>query len=194
MSGERIRAFIAVNLPVTVIRRVADDVKALQSPVAQAGFKVAWVPAANIHLTLKFLGHIPAESAEAVHGKLRQGLAGRAPFELEVRGLGAFPSASHPRVLWAGVRPHERLAALQQEVEAWCEALGHAREERAFHPHLTVGRVKSQAQGATLETLLSARADTVYGSGRIGEVVLYESRTLREGAEYTALARVPLGA
>lgn len=196
-----VRAFLAINLPLPVVRRLADEAIALKPRVAEAGLRVAWVPAANLHLTLKFLGPVRAEAVEAIGVRLGRGLRGRAPFDVEVAGLGVFPSpgsgANVPRVLWAGVRPSPALAALQADAEGWMEELGFAREERAFHPHLTLGRVKEATLagdgGASLAALLDEKRAVSYGSGRITEVVLYESRTLARGAEYRALARIALG-
>jgi 2'-5' RNA ligase len=192
---KRIRAFLAINFPLATVRRIADEVEALRPAVTATGMRVAWVPAANLHLTLKFLGAIPEESVEAIRDRLRRELSGRAGFELGARGMGAFPSAAHPRVLWVGVAESAALAALQQDVEGWMEELGFARESRPFHPHVTFGRVSSGS--ASLVELLAGpeaqpRQTKIFGGGRVQEVVLYESRTLRTGAEYHPLARIPL--
>lgn len=195
-----VRAFLAVNLPLPVVRRLTDEATAIKPRVSEAGLRVSWVPAANLHLTLKFLGPVRTEAVEAIAARLGRGLRGRAPFDVEVAGLGAFPEpgsgADAPRILWAGVRASTALAALQADVEGWMEELGFAREERPFHPHLTLGRVKEGAAetgGGSLAALLDEKRAVSYGGGRIAEVVLYETRTLARGAEYRALARIALG-
>ncbi|HEX2570845.1 MAG TPA: RNA 2',3'-cyclic phosphodiesterase [Polyangia bacterium] len=191
-----IRAFLAINLPVPVVRRLTDEVRALQPAVKAAGLEVAWVPAANVHLTLKFFGNIDPVVVAAIQSRLSSGLRAHPPFELEARGLGAFPDARRPRILWAGLRESAPLLALQKDIEDWMEEIGFEREARTFHPHLTLGRVKhGGAQNEeTIATLLGEREKALFGGGRITEVVLYESRTLRAGAEYTPLTRVALGA
>jgi 2'-5' RNA ligase len=186
-----IRAFLAVNLPVLAVRRLLDEVRALQPLVKATGLEVAWVPAANIHLTLKFFGNIDPLVVAAIQSRLASGLSAQAPFELEARGLGAFPNAERPRILWAGLRASAPLLALQKNIEDWMGEIGFDREARAFHPHLTLGRVKHGE--ASLATLLGEREKILFGGGRITEVVLYESRTLRAGAEYLPLLRVALG-
>ena len=148
-ADRQVRTFIAINMPVAVVRRIVDEVAAIKTAVAAAGHRVAWVPAANVHLTLKFLGPIKAEASEAIVARLTQGLAGRAPFEVEARGLGAFPSVERPRVLWAGVREQPALLALHKDIEGWMEELGFPRETRPYHPHLTVGRVGDGPAGAS---------------------------------------------
>jgi 2'-5' RNA ligase len=192
-----VRCFIAVNFPVATIRRIGDEIAALKGPVAAAGLKVRWVPTANIHLTLKFLGPVRLPAVEAIRSRLGRELPPLRGFELEARGMGAFPSPASPRVLWVGVTdpsgPSGALIALQQSIEAWMADLGFAREERRFHPHLTVGRVSHGHGGGSLAAILDERAAKSFGGGRVAEVVIYESRTMAQGAEYHALGRVPLG-
>lgn len=212
-SPTHVRAFVAVNFPIHVVRRIADEAAALRAPLAAAGLKVRWVPAANLHVTLKFLGPIKVAAIEAITARLVSGLreAGpRAlgPFDLEARGLGAFPSVEQPRVLWAGVAGSPALAALQQEVEGWLAELGFPRDDRPYHPHVTIGRVgdgvgvsdgqggqagqAGQAGQGDLASIFAERGGKSFGGGRVTEVVLYEARTLAKGAEYHALSRVPL--
>jgi 2'-5' RNA ligase len=183
-----IRAFAALNLSIPVTRRIAEQVERRHAPLEAAGIKVAWVPPANYHLTLKFLGSVPEESLEAAADLLRRRLQGEPPFEARARRLGAFPSEREPRVLWVGVEAGEPLERVQRAVEAALMELGFDKEERAFHPHVTVGRVKI---GGPLGELWRSEDD--FGASRLTEVVLYESRTLRAGAEYVARQRVPLG-
>lgn len=187
---DRIRVFLGLNFPLPVVRRLVDDVKGLQASVRQAGLEVAWVPAANIHLTLKFLGSIEPTLVEAIRDRLRARGEPRAPFEIEAFGLGAFPSLERPRILWAGVKPSAPLDELAGMVESSLVELGFPAEERPFHPHLTLGRVRHGA--GTLEPLLGSRAPVAYGAGRMQEIVVYQSRVLRQGAEYSVLERIPL--
>jgi len=188
-----LRCFIAINFPVPTVRRIADQVSALVPQIAAAGLTVRWVPAANIHLTLRFLGPVRPEAVEAIQARLADGLRGARPFDLDVRGLGAFPGPVGPRVLWVGVREQPALRAVQREVEAWMQELGFARDERPYRPHATIGRVTGgRAEPADLTALLGEQQNRGFGTGRVTEVVVYESRTLAKGAEYRPLARVPL--
>ncbi|MSP59654.1 MAG: RNA 2',3'-cyclic phosphodiesterase [Myxococcales bacterium] len=191
----QVRAFLAVNFPLAVTRRVVDEVAAMAPAVAASGWKVAWVPAANLHVTLKFFGMIERASVEAITGRLNRELAQRGPLEMEARGIGAFPNPAHPRVLWAGVHA-TGIAALQQDVEKWMEDLGFPREPRPFHPHVTLGKVKEPGTTQAVEWLpaiLAPREQASLGSGRASEVVIYESLTRRAGSEYIVLSRVPFG-
>jgi RNA 2',3'-cyclic 3'-phosphodiesterase len=186
----RIRAFLGINFSVAVTRRVVDEVERRKAAVAQAGARVAWVPAANLHVTLKFLGSTPEEAIEAVRARVaRVAEAAATPsIDARVRGVGAFPSLERPRVLWLGVEPREPIARLARELDAAMAELGYPREEREFHPHITVARVHD---GADLRAAWSGDADA--GGSALSEIVVYESKTLSKGAEYVARARVPLG-
>ncbi len=184
----RVRAFIAVTPPIATINQVGDVQAELRARARQAGLKVGWVALANLHVTLKFLAEIPEESVYAVRDLLGDRLAGRAGFHLRLRGLGAFPSRTAPRVLWIGVESEgEALPHLAGEVDGWLGELGFAREKRAFSPHLTLGRVKGGAAD-----VLEGLESTDLGSCAVSEVVLYQSVLKRQGPEYTPLARIPL--
>jgi 2'-5' RNA ligase len=191
MTMAKIRAFLAVNLSVPTIRAVTEYQQALRKETPRE-LRVAWVNPASMHLTVKFLGPIEPEAVEAIADTLARGLVTAQPFEVRVQGAGAFPTAERPRVLWVGVEdPQGGLATLARDVEGWMEELGFAREERAFSPHLTLGRVKEGH--APIDALLGAAATKQFGATVLREIVLYESRLARAGAEYIALKRVPFG-
>lgn len=183
------RTFLALNFSVAVTRKIAEEIERRKAPMGEAGFRVAWVPAANLHVTLRFLGSIGEELVEGVAGACKRVAARHAPFEAKAAGLGAFPSLTRPSVLWVGVEAPAALSALQRDLEAAMVELGFDKEERAFHPHVTAGRVK-QGHG-TAESVWSGAVDC--GGSLFGEIVVYESRTRSAGAEYVARARVPLG-
>jgi 2'-5' RNA ligase len=136
-----VRAFIAVTLPAEVrvaVERVQRELKA-----AVRGNAVRWTPSEQVHLTLKFLGNVAADSLPDLESAVRHACADAAPFELTAGGLGAFPSEQRPRVLWVGVGGEvEALRQLEQAVARETAAWGE-REDKPFHPHLTLGRVKT---------------------------------------------------
>ncbi|MEK6607254.1 MAG: RNA 2',3'-cyclic phosphodiesterase [Myxococcota bacterium] len=189
----QMRAFLAVDLAVPTVRRVAEAQGALRAAAASAGWRVGWVSPAQMHVTLKFLGGVRRELATAIEDRLARALAAFSPFEVEAASAGAFPSEGRPHVLWIGLRGDDgRLVRLAGEVDAAMEGLGLVREARAFHPHVTVGRVK-EAQGGA-DSVIAGLGESSFGTSIVREVVLYESHTLPSGAKYTPLARVPLGA
>ncbi|HEY1585448.1 MAG TPA: RNA 2',3'-cyclic phosphodiesterase, partial [Polyangia bacterium] len=104
--------FLALSFSVAVTRKIAEEVERHKASMADAGFRVAWVPAANLHLTLKFLGSVGEELVEGVTGACRRVAARHQPIEAKAVGLGAFPSLQKPNVLWVGVEAPQALAAL----------------------------------------------------------------------------------
>ena len=137
---EQIRAFIAVELPPAVREAVEGVVRELRSGI---GDGVRWVRPEGVHLTLKFLGDIDAGSVPAVSRAMAQCAASAAPFDLFLEGVGVFPNARRPRVIWIGLGGAlEPLLALQHSIDRELEGLGFARERRPFTPHLTLGRVR----------------------------------------------------
>lgn len=190
---EWIRAFVALNLPVAVVKDLAGVQRDLRAAAERGAARVSWVPAPNMHVTLKFLGNVDRESIFALRDRLGRELAGRSSFPIEVGGLGVFPDVDRPRILWAGVAdlpgsaeaPLKRLAG---DVDGWLDELGYEPETRPFHGHVTLGRIKEPpAQGPfwTTTPLPMQRCAPI-------EVVLYSSVLSKQGAEYEALARYPL--
>ncbi len=157
---------------------------------------VKWVDPGGIHLTLKFLGNIPSkqitEITEAI-GKAGQGIS---RFHLEISGLGAFPSLKQARVLWVGIGGEvDRLSMLQQNIESTLTALGFAKEERSFVPHLTLARIR---QGASpLERrgfgeLVDATSFEDKYHVEVEAISLMRSQLTPAGAIYTRLMTVAL--
>lgn len=136
------RLFIAVNLPADERQRLSS----LLARLAQIAPDVRWVPADSLHITLKFLGEVAADDVAALCAALHDAAAGVAPFRLELRDFGAFPSPSRPQVFWIGIHAASALMKLQERVERATEPLGYAREARGYMPHLTVGRTRKDAR------------------------------------------------
>ena len=163
----------------------------LRAPTA--GLPVAWVAPENFHVTLKFLGGIDEGRVPGVTEALHAAAADHRAFEMEVAGLGAFPSATRPRVVWAGiVDGSDPLAALASAVDDRLVALGFPREARAFAPHITLGRVRETRRAPQLTDALGAAAARPFGRVAIDHVALMRSDLSPRGARYTALVSVPL--
>jgi 2'-5' RNA ligase len=158
------------------------------------GRGVAWVAPENLHLTLKFLGEVEEGRTAELTGSLTGAVAGLAPFEAVIEGLGGFPTPTRPRVLWAGVTASgEALGRLAARVEAALAALGFAREGRPFSAHVTLGRVRLPRRNPALSAALAAGAARSFGTSPVGRVSLMRSELSPRGARYTELAALPLG-
>ncbi len=179
-----IRSFVAVNLPAEVRARLEQYGQELKS----LGLYGSYPKAESFHLTLKFLGDIPEQKVDAIGGALERAVSGTAPFRLEVRGLGAFPSPSSARVVWMGFEQSEPLSLLQGRVEQVLEDLKFPREDRPFRPHLTLARLKSRDNLTALQAYLrEAGPSAAAGTVPVDEVVLFRSELRPDGARYTRL-------
>ncbi len=190
------RLFVALDLPADVRRALGDLIAKLQPLSADA----RWVRAEAMHVTMKFIGHaIPTgdvEKLDAVRKALATVQSDQA-VEMSFCGVGFFPNASRPRVIWCGVQGSKNLATLAANIETVLEPLGISGEDRAFLPHLTLARFKPARSGksrrshaATGEALRFAAAEMAqsdFGSTRETEFHLFESITKPTGSEYRKL-------
>lgn len=171
-----VRAFVAVDMPSTVL---------MDLPLRRA--------ISPRHLTLRFLGETPEERLAEVDQAMQRAVEGFRTFELEWRGIGAFPNASRPRVVWAGIGAGSpELIRLASRIEQELESAGWPKESRPFVPHLTLLRVGTPAAAEVARKLLGLGADHPLGRNRVEEVLLKESRLRPEGAHHITRARAPL--
>jgi 2'-5' RNA ligase len=174
------RTFIAIDLAPELRAALENLVARLKA----TGADVRWVGPKGMHLTLKFLGEVERDEAKGLAGALGPIVSKYRRFPLVLRGTGRFPPQRAPRVLWVGFEPEDSLMALQRDIDAGLAALGYPAEDRRFHPHLTLGRVKSATRlgGALAE--LEKRREEVFGRMTVEKIILYESLLNPAGAEY----------
>jgi len=183
-----IRSFIAIELPDEIRHALAEVQKHLRRDVAG----VRWVEPGSIHLTLKFLGDIPAEQIQPIVAAAMGAVQDEPPVSLGVSGLGAFPNPRRPRVIWVGIEGDvARLGRLQARLEEALEPLGFPRDARAFRPHLTVGRVKEPRRPPDLTRALADVTVPRCNSFDVREILLYKSDLRPTGAIYTKLQHLP---
>ena len=188
-----IRAFIAINLSSEIEKNLDELSEKLQERLP--GVPVRWVPASNIHLTLKFLGDVSVSNLELLKKILQSEASRHESFEFSVGELGAFPSLSRPRVIWAGLTAPPELFALQRSISAETDRLGYPRDKRKFSPHLTLGRVSRNATSKDIRKIrdvLGSCKIGYLGAARVREVHLYQSQLKPDGAVYSTLFSAPL--
>ncbi|MGA2532051.1 MAG: RNA 2',3'-cyclic phosphodiesterase [Candidatus Aminicenantales bacterium] len=182
------RSFIAIDLEPEIKRTLQDLIQKLK----KTGADVRWVSLQGMHLTLKFLGEVGADSMPAVEAVLKLAASGHPGFPLALHGTGAFPGSQNPRVLWAGITEEPELMGLQEDIDLGLEMEGYPKEQRAFHPHLTLGRVRSPSgiRAAVLE--LEKYREVSFGEMTVRKVALFESILQPQGAEYRVAAEFDL--
>jgi len=188
---QTIRTFVAVEINATVRYQAEQLIKRLQA----APTDIKWVEPGNLHLTLKFLGDVAAEEAVGVCNAVGRAAEQVAPFDIELRGAGAFPNVRRPRTLWLGTGSgREPLEALYERLESALRKLGFRRESRRFHAHLTIGRVRHGGSRTTeLAELISQHEEFSAGRTTVRELVTFSSQLDRAGPTYEALGRASLG-
>jgi RNA 2',3'-cyclic 3'-phosphodiesterase len=187
-----IRAFIALDLAAESLQRLEEVNRQLKQRLP--GAAVRWVAVKNIHLTLKFLGDVSEANLPVVYEIIRKEAEKQASFEIHIGGLGVFPSVSRPRVIWVGVQAPPELAAVQHIVDVETARIGYASEERAFSPHLTLGRVTRNALSEEIRQIangISLLNIGDLGASRIQAVHFYRSDLTPQGSIYTRLYSAP---
>jgi 2'-5' RNA ligase len=179
-----VRAFFGLPVP-EAQRRLLEPYLAACSAAAP---EFRWTPAANLHLTIRFIGNVERAVVDEVANRL-----GELPFpafELELGQLGTFKRGRLVRVVWlqvvAGVDQARDLAA---HVEAECVRAGLEPEARPFQPHLTLARARPRDGANTPSTLTGP---PVLPPWPAGELVLYSSHLGRAGAVYEPLRNLRL--
>jgi 2'-5' RNA ligase len=191
--SEMIRSFIAIRLDEKTVAALRKAQSLLRN--RPAGQAARWGRAEDIHLTLKFLGDVPADAIPEIAEALRVACAASAPFAVTLAGLGCFPNCRQPRVIWVGIKETTALRNLQSAVEEVMNDLGYAPEERAFSPHLTLARVERNAKpkevaalGLEVERAGLGEIATVH----VESVYLIRSDLRPAGPIYTELAEARL--
>jgi len=178
------RAFLGVGLPAGVREAIASAI----APVRGLHAPVAWTAPMNLHITLNFLGEIFPERVALVERSMRVVASGIDPFSLTAEGGGTFPGTRNPRVLWVGfLEPLELVRQLQQNMENALSGAGFPREDRPFHPHITVGRTRGALPPAWGERFVQDLSGKGFGVVPVSSFTLYESRLRPEGAVHTPL-------
>jgi 2'-5' RNA ligase len=186
--------FVAVDAGEAVRREVTRVVAALTGKLeaAKTPPKVVWVKPAALHVTIRFIGEVEPAEVERLQELLAPPIA-IAPFELQWRGVGTFPNNKQPRALWLGVISGAApLAQVEAEVSRRIAGKNAVEiEDRAFLPHLTIGRVKMAGAGVDWPKLLQA-VEVKRVSSIVDRVTLYRSELSQRGPNYTGLVSAPL--
>lgn len=179
------RLFVALNFSDS--QRA--DVHAAAARLHDERLPVRWVPPENLHVTLKFLGEVRKEAVPEVEAALDRVARGNGPFTVRLSGFGAFPTIRRPRVIWLGVDPAPPVRCLKQDLEWALAEGGFERDPRAFHPHVTLGRVDRDAAAGAFRGLDDVVADMGWTAEYpVTAVDLMRSRLDRSGPRYSIVS------
>ena len=185
-----IRAFIAVAVPESILGRCQE----ISDRLRELDLDGRFAKTQSMHLTLKFLGNIEEEKVPSIEEVLEGRGKETTPFSAEVRQVGVFPHLGNPRVVWVGLQPPDAVNELQKKIQEDLKPLGFATENREFHPHLTLLRLKSRRNLPRLIQYVHGEgAGEAAGTIRVEEIHLYQSILKPDGAEYRQLVTAKLG-
>jgi 2'-5' RNA ligase len=178
-----IRSFIAIETP----PEVKADIARVQEGLRTTNADVRWESIEKFHITLKFLGNVEEPRLNSLADRLQEALGVFASFNMTYQGVGCFPNQHHPRVVWIGAENEDgTLSRIQETIEEAAEQMGFQREERQFHPHITIGRVK---RPKNLKALVSELGNASFNPHTviIRDVLLMKSDLKPSGSVYSVL-------
>ena len=187
---DSLRTFVAVELPGEVKQLAAQLIERLKPTTAN----VKWVTPDQMHWTLKFLGEVDLVDVNGICASVAAAVAPLAPFDVDVRGAGAFPDLVNPRTLWLGAgQGTEAFVGLHAAIERSLAALGFRAEQRRFRPHVTLGRVRRSENGLhELANLIQQNAEFDAGIAPVFEVTIFSSELGPKGPRYEPLGHAEL--
>lgn len=178
------RAFISADLdPNPLLENFS---KALQNTGAQ----LKAVRMDQIHMTLKFLGNTDEGLVERIEGIMKRAVTDTSPFEIGLKGTGAFPNMNYIKVVWVGLVNSDPLADISRFLNNEMVSLGFKREGRGFSPHVTIGRLKGSKGKEMIQKILSKTKTADFGSQRVDRIKLKKSVLETKGPTYTTIAEV----
>jgi RNA 2',3'-cyclic 3'-phosphodiesterase len=194
------RVFIALDIDDGIRQRIQRFVEGVSGFAPEA----RWLRPESMHVTLKFIGEKPAEAVDEI--KRAVSAVRSEPFEIGFCGYGFFPTAKSARVFWIGIEAGPQLVKLATAVDQVTSALGVAREDHAYSPHLTLARGGGQSGAPvrqkgdrrnrnfqTLQQKLEAMTPPEFGTMTAREFFLFQSQLTRGGARYTKIERFAFG-
>jgi 2'-5' RNA ligase len=177
-----VRSFIALPIPTSVQLTLGQ----IQYNLKETHTDVKWDSPDKFHITLKFLGNVDISIIEPLSVALSESLKSIHPFDITFTTIGAFPDLHHPRIVWIGIEQSNQTLNLQFIVEKVCNNFGFPKEDRAFHPHITLGRVKGTHNlGRLTDAIKTITFEPV--QSHCSDVLLMKSELRPSGSIYTIL-------
>lgn len=183
----KFRAFIAADVEPN------EALSSVLSELRRSGADLKVVRAELLHLTLRFLGDIEEDLVEDVGRRMAKATEGTAQFVLRIKGLGAFPSMSNVRVVWAGIEDASPLIDISRRLDDLLAELGFERDRKGFSAHVTLARARSGRGAAAVQEMLRRNAATEYGQYPVNRILLKKSVLSPQGPSYSVVKEQMLG-
>lgn len=190
-SQESWRVFCALDLTPEARQKVIEHIDRLRNLAPHV--KASWSREHNLHLTLKFLGQVKTSRLDRLSKAASAAVSGCSTFQISVEETGVFPNPRRPRVLWLGIKDtSEQLTELHCRLEDACASEGFVKEQRPFHPHLTLARLRNPQNAQEIVAVhqqLSFEPVTV----KIVELLVLRSELSSKGSTYSVVSQHSLG-
>ena len=184
-----LRCFIAIDISEPIKKEIGGLIDVLKKYDAD----VKWVSAANLHLTLKFLGNTPESLIPGIKTALSSIVSSYQPFYIKIGGTGVFPNRKHPRVCWVGIEGSDILRRLKEDIEISMQKFRFQKEDKDFSPHMTIGRVRSLKGIISIVNELGFFQEKEFGTINVENIKIMKSDLQPKGPEYTCLYDIALG-
>jgi RNA 2',3'-cyclic 3'-phosphodiesterase len=183
------RTFVSIEIPDDIknkIEKLVNKLKLMLTPIK-------WVDKKNLHVTLKFIGWVNDEKVPPLIDCIKGCAGDFGSFDLSFSGLGVFPSAKRPRVIWIGTSAGaDKVKKLGDCIEAEVAKEGVCEEEREFSPHLTIGGIKEKIDVGALNDFIEKNKDIEFGSFRVDHVSMMKSTLRRSGPIYEEIEKIKI--
>jgi 2'-5' RNA ligase len=183
------RTFIAINLT----QEIRDYLAGIQGELKKCRADVKWVQPENIHLTLKFLGERDEKKIEKIKEALEETAREKNCFSVRLYNIGAFPKIDSPRVIWVGIDKGEKeTKEIAYELEEKIAKIGIPKEDKPFSSHITIARIRSPADRASLVQELKRLSKLENKEFSVTTITLYKSTLTPKGPIYEVLKEASL--
>jgi len=181
--SEPIRSFFAFDIDNEDVRRKMAKGQRL---LAETGADIKLVETENIHVTMRFLGNVAPSMVDSLFKRMKQ--IQFAPFAVQLKGIGVFPSLSYPRVVWIGITEGaNELRGIFDQLEPQLRELGFAPDQHGFSPHLTIARVRSARNKPQLIDFVKKNTEFDFGKIQADCLRLKQSILSPKGPTYSTL-------
>jgi RNA 2',3'-cyclic 3'-phosphodiesterase len=183
-----IRTFIAFDTPPTLKAEICR----IQSALKECRADVRWESENKFHVTIKFLGDVEEMILPEIISNVKTITEQYYQFPIIYQNVGAFPNNKRPRVLWVGcTNTDQQLLRMKEQLDQSLKKFGFEIEDRQFHPHVTLGRVKSPSG---LKNLIQTLENITFEPRQvsIADILVVKSILKPSGSEYSTLASISL--
>ena len=143
----------------------------------------------TLHFTIRFMGEVPEETSTLLIPKFETIVKTIPAFDITVDSISAFPHESHPRILWAGIQAPPFIYEIRDRIDQLLETLNIPKENKPFHPHVTLARIK---QPVSTLTIFSQFKDKPFGTMAVTHLQLVNSVLHPSGSVHTPLSNFQL--